>query len=145
MFAWFLFFNPIILSPLTSSCSKTYPKRHLTLNYSFLPALWGKKIALTLSFPSLDPALHPSVVLSLQRPKCFHINVMSVKREKINIKNCTLSILFLLNKNSDTLSILPCHEGNLQFVLFCFMMFMQNPSSNELGKLSISWNIAWRF
>lgn len=54
------------------------------------------------------------------------MDVMAIKKEKMNIKNCILFLLFYLNKNSDTLSISHYHESKLQLVLFCFMTYMQN-------------------
>lgn len=89
-------------------------------------------MVLDLILPSLKAALYWSVVLYPQRPKCFHINVTSMKREKINITNCNLSLLFHLNKNSDTLSISQCHQGNFHFALFCFVVYMQNTEGEPI-------------
>lgn len=49
----------------------------------------------------------------------------------MNIKSGILSLLFHLNKKSDTLSISQYHEGKLKLVLFGFMTYMQN----TMGKL----------
>lgn len=49
--------------------------KHLLIlkpKHSFLPAPWAEEIVAILSLPSPNTLLHLSIVLYLQRPKCFH-------------------------------------------------------------------------